>query len=101
MKGRVIIFLTAQISNASSCPTTNSLFFFLEKKEAKIQGCEKTAKNYSLRSSRTNSPARILICNCVPGSNNARLLSAAQKDAPLHNFFNAIFSRPDLAPIRE
>jgi hypothetical protein len=30
----------------------------------------------------------------LPGSNNARLLSATQKDASLRNFFNAIFSRP-------
>jgi hypothetical protein len=69
-------------------------FFFLEKKEAKIQGSETMAKNYSFRSARANSPARVVCGCCVLGSNNTRLLSATQKDAPQRNFFNAILSRP-------
>jgi hypothetical protein len=36
----------------SSFPQGYLFFFFLEKKEAKIQGCETMAKNYSFRSSR-------------------------------------------------
>jgi hypothetical protein len=67
----------------------------LKKKKQKFKAAKKMAKNYSFATSGQTRPEVFTIIICVLGSNNTRLLSAAQKDAALRNFFNAIFSRPN------
>jgi hypothetical protein len=48
-------------------------FFFLEKKEAKIQGSETMAKNYSFAATGQTRPPVFFMINCVLGSHRCPL----------------------------
>jgi len=77
--------MTKCIPDEYPCPLKGSfLFFFLDKKEPKNQGCGKIAKNGFVRLNPPNSPAF------------GRLKQRRLFNGSLHHFLSALFPRPVL-----